>query len=242
MIRRLLPAVPWVPWVPVGAVVGLLAWIVQGLRPDLGSRHIYLRAGLLVAAMGFSFSFDDPAAPTTDPVPSPLRRRRLLRLMISLIPWTALVAVLIEAGTHGGLQPTLLLDANPSQPQLPIGRLLLEGATMAAAGVAIASIVARRWDQEPGRIASGTLLVLYGAAWIIPERWSPFPLPNELGWTATNPWWSAALVLALTVTVIESWDTRQPARLRPQQERSPTRTQRALTEDATFREPPSPRG
>ena len=208
LLRRLVPAVPWIPWLPVLLIVGLLAWAIIDLQPDFASRQLYLRAGLLVTALGISFAFDDPTAPTTDAVPSPLRRRRALRFLLSIIPWMAGITVLLWAGSQGGLHPVWLTSVEPLRAELPLGRLLLEAATMACWGLAIASLIARRWDDEPGRIASAALLAMYALSWMTPERWKPWSDPNDLRWPSVLPGWWVAFVMAVLLGVVTSWDTR----------------------------------
>ncbi|MGI8518666.1 MAG: hypothetical protein ACR2ME_10090 [Acidimicrobiia bacterium] len=90
----------------------------------------------------------------------------------------------------------------------PIGRLLLEAATIAIWGLAIASVIAKRWDPEPGRFAAPGLLVLYAASWLVPEQWRPWCLPIDARWTSGHPLWWAALLPALVVAVTSSWDAR----------------------------------
>jgi hypothetical protein len=198
-------------------IVGLLAWAIIDLQPDFASRQLYLRGGLLVVALGVSFAFDDPAAPTTDPVPSPLGLRRVLRLVVSVIPWMIGVALLLWAGSQGGLDPAWLTSFEPERAELPLGRLLLEAATMACWGLAIASVIARRWEDEPGQIASAALLGIYALSWMTPERWKPWSDPSDLRWPAVLPWWWLAFGVAVAIGVVTSWDTRvgsNPLRLR----------------------------
>ena len=208
LLRRLIPAVPWVPWLPVSGGIGGLAWAIRDLQPDFASRQLYLRGGLLLAALTISFAFDDPAAETTDSTPSPLRLRRSVRLLISLVPWATLVAVVVSAGAKN-MDPVLLLSAPLNPEQLPVGRLLLEAATMASWGLATASVLASRWDDEPGKVASGALLIAYAAAWMIPEQGKPWANPADPRWQTALPWWWVALGAGVLVTVIFSWDTRK---------------------------------
>lgn len=208
LFRRLRPAVPWIPWLPVAALVGLLAWMIKDLQPVFASRQLFLRSGLLVAALGLSFVFDDPAAPTTDAVPSALIRRRVVRAFASLAPWGAMVVILIWAAASGGLEPTLMLSSSPIQ-QLPVGRLLLEASTMAAWSLAAASAVASRWDEEPGRIASAFVVGLYVVSWLIPEDHKPWALPTDERWTTGQPWWWAAVTVGVSVAVASSWDSQR---------------------------------
>ncbi len=190
---------PWIPWLPITIMIGLLAWAAGDLQADFASRQLYIRAGFLVAALGLTFGFDDPAATTTDSVPSPLRVRRSLRALLYLIPWALLVAGFLWATAF---------DA-PDRVSVPLGRLLLEAATLATWGLAIASVVAKHWDDEPGKIASPSLLVMYAASWIVPDRWKPWATPNDPRWETALPWWWVALGLAAIVAVTSSWDTRR---------------------------------
>lgn len=212
LLGHLVRAMPWVPWLPVSAGIAGLAWAVQGLQPDFASRQLYLRGGLLLAALAISFAFDDPAAETTEATPSPLRRRRSLRLIVSLIPWAALVTVVVLTGTTQ-MHPVLVLSSPLDSRELPVGRLLLEAATMASWGLATASALAFRGDDEPGKIASGTLLAVYAAAWIVPERWKPWADPADPRWNTALAWWLVALGAGVFVAVVFRWDSRQSGTL-----------------------------
>ena len=233
LLRRLAPGVPWIPWLPVAGLVGLLAWAITD-RPDFASRHLYLRAGLLLAALGLSFAFDDPVAPTTDSVPSPLRLRRLLRAVLSLVPWSLCIAVLVWAGSRDGVDPVLILSSTADRPQLPVGRLILEAGTMAAWGLALASVFAKRWDEEPGKLASVALLAMYAVSWLVPERWTLWALPNGAQWKASHPWWWVAIGLGAMIVTVASWDSRrQRPALRP------GKTRRRVGEEGVTKTPQS---
>lgn len=96
-----------------------------------------------------------------------------------------------------------------------MGRLILEAATMAFWGLATASVLASRWDDEPGKVASGALLAIYAAGWMVPERWKPWAGPTDPRWATAFPWWWVALGVGVLVTVAFSWDSRQSGPLRP---------------------------
>ncbi|CAN5737830.1 hypothetical protein BH23ACT5_BH23ACT5_11100 [soil metagenome] len=209
LLKHLISAITWVPWAPVGLMMALTVWALSDLQPDFGSRQLYLRGGFLLAALALSFAFDDPAAPTTISAPSPLRIRRLLRVLVSLVPWAAAVAVLMWVGGNGGLQPAFVLSNAVERPQLPVGRLLLEAGTMATWGLAVASVVSSRWDDEPGKVASTFLLVLYVVTWLVPEQWKPWADPTDSRWITAHHWWWTALILGAAVTVGSSWDARR---------------------------------
>lgn len=214
LLRRLIPALPWIQWLPVAVLVGLLAWLTVGTPPDFPTRQFYLRAGLLVATLGLSFAFDDPAAPTTDSTPSPLRVRRAARIGLSLVPWIILVTALLWAGSEDGLEPEFVASADGAGSELPIGRLLLEAATMASWVIAIAGTIAKRWDDEPGKIAAPALLAIYAGSWLIAERWRPWAIPSASGWETGRPWWWIAFGLGAAISVTSGWDSRRQGLLR----------------------------
>lgn len=126
------------------------------------------------------------------------------------------MVVLLAAGWQGGLEPRLVLSAAPTAPQFPAGMMILEASTIASWGLGMPGVVAKRWDEEPGRIAAAALLVLYGASWLVPERWKPWNLPSDSVWVTSHPWWWVALALGVLVAGISSWDSRRrgaPTRL-----------------------------
>ena len=211
LLWRLAPALPWIPWLPVALLAALMAKIMSGFLPDLGSRHLHLRSGLLLAAIGLTFVFDDPAAETTDAIPSPLRLRRVLRVLLALIPWLALVLGVIWAAAQPGPEGDLVGYSEVELVRPHAGRLLLEAATLGAWGLAIAALVASRWDREPGKIAAPALLAIFAASWVIPQPWSPWALPPGVHWEATRTWWWGALALGLALASAWSWDTRHRA-------------------------------
>lgn len=211
-IGHLFKAVPWIPWVPSAALVALILWGTDPLLPDFASRQLYLRAALLVAAIGLCFAYDDPGAETTDPSPSPLRGRRAIRTWLAMGPWGVLVgAILVVVGR--GMDPTFILNNEVLNP-FPIGRVLLEAFTLAVWGLAIAAVISKRWDEEPGKFASAGLLALYAVSWAIPEQWKPWANPNDQRWETALPWWWVALAVGLLIVIAFSWDSRVGWRLR----------------------------
>lgn len=206
LIGHLFKAVPWIPWLPSAALIALILWGAAPLLPDFASRQLYLRAALLVAALGLCFAFDDPGAETTDPAPSPLRKRRCIRTWLALGPWVVLVgATLLMVGR--GMDPVLILSEEVGH-EFPIGRVLLEATTLAAWGLAIAAVISKRWDEEPGKYASVGLLAMYAASWAIPEQWKPWANPNDQRWEIALGWWWVALAVGALIVIAFSWDAR----------------------------------
>lgn len=206
LVRKLAIAGPWLQWAPVAAVAGLFAWVVGANVRDADERVTYMRLGLLVVAMGVAYVFDDPAKPTTDAVPSRLVRRRAVRLLLGLVPWAALVGVLLWMGSRE-LVVDLGFDMTETLPPVPAGRVLIEAATISAVGVALAATIARWWEERPGWMASAALLALFAGSWAIPPQWTPWG--DVFGPDLVRQrWWLVALVVALAVCVAFSWDTR----------------------------------
>lgn len=230
-LRHLQRAVPWLPWLPSAALVAVILWGADSLLPDFASRQLYIRAALLVAALGLCFVYDDPGAETTDPAPSPLRRRRIGRTMIGVIPWGILITtVLAFAGR--GMEPTFILSDEIPNP-LSIGRVMLEASTMATWGLAIAAVISKRWDEEPGTTASAGLLALYAVSWAIPEQWKPWANPNDQRWETALPWWWVTFAIGLLIVVAFSWDSRVGWRLRTHRFKSGGRSVRVDTYSVT---------
>lgn len=205
LTSRILRTMPWVPWLAAWALVAFLAWSISRSPANFSSRQLYVRTGLLVAGLGLTFTFDDVGAETTASAPSPLRLRRAVRALLGLAPWSILITWVFVAASQG-LTPVFF--SRPDLKTLPLGRLILEASTVAAWGLAIASVVAKRWDSEPGRIAAPGLLVLYAFSWAVPEPWSPWCLPIDTRWMTGHPLWWTALVPALLVSAVASWDSR----------------------------------
>ena len=86
---------------------------------------------------------------------------------------------------------------------------------MASWCLAIASLIAKRWDDEPGKIASAALLALYAGSWMVPERWKPWADPTESRWTTALPWWWLAFAVGVLVMLTSGWDSRRNRLVRP---------------------------
>jgi len=208
LLRRLLPALPWIVWAPTAGLSFVLAYVISDLRSDFPSRNLYLRAALLVVALGFTFAIDDPASVTAESTPSPLWKRRIYRMLLFAAPWIVLVGLMLWSGTIGGVVPALSPSAN-WVAELPLGRLLLEGGAMASVGLAIAALIASRSEYEPGKYASLALLGLYIFSWATPERWRPWRLPSDPHWNLSQNIWWTTLLMATTIFLLASRDARR---------------------------------
>jgi hypothetical protein len=94
---------------------------------------------------------------------------------------------------------------------VPLGRFVLEGGTLAVVGLAIASYLAKRLDDEPGKYAAPATLVLFAGLWMIPDKWKLYAVPTDPRWNGALLWWQIALFAATAVTIWFSWDSRRRA-------------------------------
>lgn len=199
LLRHSVKAVSWRPLAPAAGLVVILAWVLPRQPVDLEARHLLLRLGLTVAAVWVAFLFDDPASTLAAATPTRLWIRRSVRVLLGFVPWAASVAILLIAT---GWQLEAL-----GQP-IPSGRFVAEACTMAIWALAIASVIAQNWDEEPGRLAAVIILSLSVTAWILPEPAHPWSLPGQPNWDTVGRWWSAALAIGVVVVVVFSWDSR----------------------------------
>jgi hypothetical protein len=143
--------------------------------------------------------------------------RRLLRALLSLIPWAALVTIVLTSSA-AGMRPVLILAHELDPLEMPVGRLALEAATLAAWGLAISAVISYVFDEKPGWIASTAVLACYAIAWMVPDPWKPWASPTDARWSGALPWWWLALGLGVLVAMGFSWDAR---RVRPWRALSP---------------------
>lgn len=209
---------PLIGFIPAGAVAVVLG-IVAGRQPTGAEfRYLPLRLAIVALLSAVAFVFDDPAKTFSDPAASPLRIRRGIRaltgvlaasclLVTVLIPASDDMSLVVNANQDGG-SATDTGEGLSEQPELPWGRLALEMATMIGLSLAIAGVVARRGEAEPGRITSGILLGAYALSWMIPASYRPWADPLDQRWTTGAKWWWAALILMWVPALILSWDSR----------------------------------
>ncbi len=199
-----------VRWKPIlgGAVVGFFilyqssgAW-ATGSMPAI----IPLRLAALVLCLGAVFLLDDPAAVTVASVPSPLRYRRSLRLLLAA---PLIATAWASQGAYVFVHATSRLHRD-TDGLLPIVDLTLEMVAMMMAGLAIAALATRWVSEGLGGVAAGpTLVVLLGAALFLPHRWTLFPgTVEDPQWAAAHVRWAIIVVLA---TLLLAYSSRDPA-------------------------------
>jgi hypothetical protein len=227
-MTRLAPAVfrstPLLGFGPAGLIALALAWTASRQPTDTMARLLPTRLAVLALAIATAFVFDDPAARLTDPVPSPLRVRRLIRALAASVPAAVLVwLVLLVAATDMDLVRVIPAEdlssvqveeesqAHTDTPVLspfPGGRIALEAATVIIFTLTTAATVSRRGENEPGRITTSVLLGVFAVTWMIPDSVKPWADPSDSRWDTGAPWWWVALGLFIVVGVGLSWDSR----------------------------------
>lgn len=218
-IALILRATPLLGFLPAGALAVTMG-IVAGQQPDIEHRYLPTRLGILAIVIAAGFVFDDPATPMSDPLPSPLRWRRLVRASVPMLI-SSILFTLVLLFAADDMELVVTVDSSmilaTQSPPFPWGRLALEMATTIGFVLAIAAANARRGQTEPGRLTAGLFLGVYVVSWMIPESHNPWASPEDIRWDTGANWWWLALVVVWLVTSWLSWDNRVanwPTRLR----------------------------
>jgi hypothetical protein len=192
--REAFPAIARsITWGPLG-VAAVLSMSIVALRhgePAAGP----MQAAAILLASGAGFTLDDPAAEVLAPSPTPLSRRRSLRLFLVVPPLTLLWGLLLKwQQTDGGEEALALM--------LVFGGLV--GLSLAITGVAGRT----SWLPSRGGVAGPpAILVLMFLSAAVPRRWRPLPLGDVPGgWTQIYIRWACAAAAATIVLLMSSRD------------------------------------
>lgn len=223
VIRALVPPVlrttPWIGFIPAG-VLALAIGIIAGQQPAaVEHRYLPTRLAVLAIVTAVGFVFDDSATHITDPAPSPLRLRRLIRAAAAFLLASAIfipvvffaaddmsLAVTTEPNTVDAAEPDMNVSEQPSP--FPWGRLFLEMASMSGFVLAAAAVINRRDEAEPGRIAIAVLYAVYALTWLSPESHKPWADPSDQRWETGAIWWWAVFLFVWLSAAVLSWDSR----------------------------------
>jgi hypothetical protein len=194
IIREALPAVARsIRWLPLGIAV-LLSGSIVALRsgePAAGP----MQAVALLLACGAGFALDDPAAEVLAASPTPLSRRRSLRLLLVLPPLTLFWVLLLRWQETEGSEETMAL--------------MLVFAGLVGLSLAIAGVAGRTsWLPSGGGVAvSPAILFLMFLSSAIPRRWRPLPLGDVPGgWAQIYIRWAGAAAVATLALLMSSRD------------------------------------
>jgi hypothetical protein len=180
-------------WAPLGiaAFLSVLIVVVRHGEPAAGP----MEAVAVLLAGGAGFVLDDPAAEILAASPTPLSRRRSLRLRLVVPPVTLVSGLLMGwQGTEGNEETLALM--------LLVAGLV--GLSLAVSGVA------GRTSWAPGRggiAAPIAIFVLVFLSAAVPRRWRPLPFGDVPGgWTQISIRWAAAAAVGTLVLLMSSRD------------------------------------
>jgi hypothetical protein len=208
-IGLILRATPLLGFLPAG-VLAVALGIVAGQQPDVEHRFLPTRLAILAIVIAAGFVFDDSATPISDPSPSPLRWRRLVRASLAILISSVLLSFVLPFAADDmdlAVAVDSSVDLESQSPPFPWGRLALEMATMIGFVLAVAAAAVRRGHTEPGRLAVGVFLGVYAVTWMIPDSHNPWANPEDLRWDTGANWWWLALVIVWPLASWLSWDS-----------------------------------
>ena len=167
------------PWQPLAATAGTTLVLLASFGSnDSGVMTSRLRLAVVAVAATTAFLFDDPAAATVAPSPTPLlvrRGHRFVCLTTVVVAWWAAATVLLGAR----------FDVNVS------GKLTLELAATAAVAVGVALTIARlSGSDSPGMVGA-----------IVAPTWFVLGYLPRPEWLAVPPAPGAGLSLLFGLTL-----------------------------------------
>lgn len=202
-VRPVARSMRWPPLAGASAGGLVLLWL---LRPDGGDSAgtiAGLRLGAYLLAAGAAVATDDRAAAMLAPSPTPLSRRRALRLVVTLAPLSlAWCTLLVAAWAWRGA----------AAPVLPAAALTIEAVAMLAFTVAVATIAAPRSPDGLGGVAGPPALTLSVLTLVIaqmrwPQHLTMFPMgPDDPVWTLAHQRWAVVALVAAATLVATSVD------------------------------------
>jgi len=196
-LRQVAPeAIPAVarsmPWIPLAAAALVSTLVIAWQHGRAAAVPLQVVAILLSSAAGFAL--DDPATEILAASPTPLVRRRLLRLLlvvpVVVVAWGLLLS---WQGTDGAEETWALM-------------LLFAGLLGLSLGVA--GIAGRRSARGSGGIAvPPAIFVLVILSSAIPRQWRPLPLGDVPGgWEQIYLRWGTAAILGTVAFLVSSRD------------------------------------
>lgn len=215
LVRPVVKATALVPFLPAAVIALTMGWVASRQPAAVGFRFTPVRTGVLALAIACLYLFDDPASIITDPTPSRLRTRRLLRVGVGVVlTAVALTGLVLLASREMDLVWTVpAVDAEEAAlpgglENFPAGRVALETFLLVSVGLATAALVAARGVEEPGRIATSVLLGAYLLTWMVPERIRIWAQPFDERWPTVGRWILGAALISSAVLIVLSWEAR----------------------------------
>ncbi|MEW2082553.1 hypothetical protein [Streptomyces sp. NPDC005283] len=181
-------------------LLGVPALVSGGMR--LIDVVLLIRSAAVLIAVGAAFLLDDPAARTTEVVPTPRWVVHGLRIFVALL------------GAAAGWATVLLLGAmavNPDErPLLPQPGLTLEAAALLAMVIALAALGFRLSTGNGTGAGTGggalaapgvVMCVIVSVLLPLPEAVDPFAQPLSAGWDPSRRVWALVLCVAVVAAV-----------------------------------------
>ncbi len=192
LTRPLARAVPWWPLAAAAAlaVLSQLPALLAEPTPGLALPGLRLAAAALGAAV--CFALPDRMASTVM-APSPRWIRQWLRVALVLLPATTVWVLLYLA----------IVAVNGQIVVGPIGPVTMQAAVCGLIPLAAAAVAARYRD-DLGAASAGPLVqgvALVGTLFFTGTK-SPWPIPQETGWTNAQLCWPPALALSAAVLLL----------------------------------------
>ncbi|WP_433200346.1 hypothetical protein ACQP00_28605 [Dactylosporangium sp. CS-047395] len=202
LVRPTVRAMRYGPLLGAAGAGLLVVAVPVVLGVDLGpDDHANLmRLAAVCAAVGLAFVFDDPARPTTVVVPVPGWLPTAIRAMAGAVTFAAWWAVAV---------------AITRDPQLPVGGVTLEVATIGVLALFAAAAVGRWMDRGVGGpVAAPVSLAAALAVAVVPVRPAMFvPATSAAAtWARVHDRWAVLLVVVaaglLVSVVAPGWRSR----------------------------------
>lgn len=179
-------------WFPL-MLAGLISTLVVAARHG-HEAAVPLQAVAIALASGAGFALDDPSFEILAASPTPLLRRRLLRVLVVVPPTVLLWLLLLRwQGTAGNEETWAVVAMFAGLVGLSLG---------------IAGVASRRSSRGLGGIAvAPTLFVTLMLSTTLPPRLRPFPMGDiPGGWPQIYLRWTAAAVIGLLAFLVSSRD------------------------------------
>jgi len=211
------PTVRAMGWRPMSAAaaVGLVAVAVPAaLTVELSVADLtrLLRLAAACGGLAVAFLLDDPAARSTQTVPTSRLVRHAVRAAVAVpaaAAWWAAVLAVTAAGAEGA-----------ARGASPLGALTLEAGAIGVAALALAACGLRAADSTGSPLAVPAVPIVLAGATLLPDRLALFVAdPNHPDWSAAHDRWRLVLAVALAGAVLASRDPapRRRGRSRPGQ-------------------------
>jgi hypothetical protein len=175
-----------------------------------------MRLALVLLAAAAGFVLDEPAAAAVDAVPRSRRRRTVARVPAAAVPF--------------GVWVVGMLALELRMPVIPAAALVVEGAGVLAAAVALAAVLRLAGRPEPGELVGVLVAGAVLGAIVLDLARGVLLFPWDAGWAASTVLWVCVTVVSAAGVVVAS---RDPYRRRHvlrsavdagQPQRSPTPT------------------